>query len=182
MTLIDSKELWNCLHHSDRMTGSEGEERRTKILETLSRASKDGKEVRGGGTRSRPQKPSRDPLELASTHRLVEGQHIGCTYDKVISTPSRSRYATDSNYYHILLILNSWETPNLNEPVPIWKWMETIRTGEVPVASFYFPDNLAGPDILFSLESAIPDSGDRIICILQVSLTLGEEHSRLGPY
>ncbi len=99
MTLIYSKELWNCLHHSDRMTGSEGEKRRRKILETLSRASKDGKEVREEGTRSRPQKPSREPLKLASTHRLVEGQNIGCTYDRVTSTPFRSRFATDSNYY-----------------------------------------------------------------------------------
>ena len=93
-TLIDSKELWNCLHHSDRMTGSEGEERRRKILETLSRASIDGKEVKEGGTSSRPQKPSRDPLDLASTHRLVEGRKIGYA-----SKPIRSRFVTKSKYY-----------------------------------------------------------------------------------
>lgn len=65
------------------MTGSEGENRRKKILETLSKATKDGKA------------PSGSPsgwLQLASTHRLVEGNNIGYTYDGGNSESFSSRF------------------------------------------------------------------------------------------
>ena len=72
------------------------------------------------------------------------------------------------------------EIPNFDHAVPIWKWMESIRECETPIASFYFPDTLAGPDILFALEpkesASIGSSfGGRILCILQVSLGLSVE-------
>lgn len=63
--------------------------------------------------------------------------------------------------------------------------MESIRKCEKPVASFYFPDTLAGPDILFSLEpkesekSKESSFGGRILYILQVSLGLSIEANGL---
>ena len=42
------------------------------------------------------------------------------------------------------------------------------RNPQKPVASFYFPDNCCGPDIVFALES-IPGSEPQTLCVLQVS-------------
>ncbi|KAF6218892.1 hypothetical protein HO133_005435 [Letharia lupina] len=152
-------ELWHCLHHSNRVTGSEGEIRRGQILKTLSKASRDGKvpEI-SGGTRTGLCSSSPEPLKLASTHRLVEGKNIGHVYDGKTSWGFSSR----------------GETPNLDHAVPIWEWMKSIRECKEPVASFYFPDTLAGPDILFSLElkdsvkSEESSFRGRIMCILQL--------------
>ena len=68
------------------MTGSEGVERREQILETFSKASKDGKQPL-------------EPLKLASTHRLVEGKNIGHTRDGGYSISSSSRFAIYSDCY-----------------------------------------------------------------------------------
>lgn len=64
-------------------------------------------------------------------------------------------------------------TSNLlcSPPIPPWEWMKTIRNGPNdlrPAASFYFPDHLAGPDLMFALEHG-SDSSDRILCVVQVS-------------
>ena len=68
------------------MTGSEGEVRRRQILETLSKASLDGKN---------------SGLDLASTHRLVEGKNIGHMYDGKTSRGYNSRFAIHfSRYYN----------------------------------------------------------------------------------
>ncbi len=84
-----------------------------------------------------------------------------------------------------MLIFDRGEIPNLDR-VPIWEWMESTRKREEPpVASFYFPDTLAGPDILFSLEpkksveSKESSFGGRILCTLQVSLGLSKEANGL---
>lgn len=65
------------------MTGSEGENRRKKILETLSKASVDGKD---------PIESFSGRLQLASTHRLVEGKNIGHTYNGGNSESFSSRF------------------------------------------------------------------------------------------
>ena len=48
--------------------------------------------------------------------------------------------------------------------------MKSIRepNPHKPVASFYFPDNNCGPDIVFALESK-EGSEPPILCVLQVS-------------
>lgn len=56
--------------------------------------------------------------------------------------------------------------------IRIDEWMASIRNGKKPAASFYFPDNLAGPDILFALKCSkmtkeTPGDGV-ILCIVQV--------------
>ena len=136
------------------MTGSEGEERRKNILAKFSLPSIDDK--KGGSER----------LQLES-HHLVEGKKINYIDDGEISSSFPSRFVINSNRYRVLLNLSRPENPNLNDRIPIWEWMKSIRKNEEPVASFYFPDNLAGPDILFSLESSERDS--RILCVLQVN-------------
>ena len=76
------------------MTGSEGEIRREQILETLSKASKDGKvPEQSTGRRTGLRPPSSYPLKLASTHRLVEGKNIGHMYDGKTSRDFSSRFA-----------------------------------------------------------------------------------------
>ena len=61
------------------------------------------------------------------------------------------------------------------------RWMKSIRKADaltLPVASFYFPDNKCGPDIVFSLEPK--DSSDpRVLCVLQVSLGPSAEFNGL---
>ncbi|KAF6226330.1 hypothetical protein HO133_009196 [Letharia lupina] len=143
-------ELWNCLHHSDRMTGSEGEKRREKILEFLFEAGEDGKEHK------------------ASTYHLVEGRNIGYSHDRNKSFDSR--LAREYHRHWTLLIVNSGENenPNSGSVVPIWEWMKSIRQKDLtPIASFYFPDNYCGPDIVFSLEPT-DSSEPRVLCVLQL--------------
>ena len=70
------------------MTGSEGEVRRGQILETLSKASRDGRE---------PSSP--EPLNLASTHRLIEGKNIGHMYDGKTSRGYNNRFAIHFSRY-----------------------------------------------------------------------------------
>ena len=57
--------------------------------------------------------------------------------------------------------------------------MRSVRIDEEPVASFYFPDILAGPDIVFSLEPKDSSSGGRILCVLQVSVGPSAEANNL---
>lgn len=77
-------------------------------------------------------------------HCLVEGEKTGHCYDQSQSA------------------------------VPIWEWMRSIRENEKPVASFYFPDNLAGPDLVFALKSSKrrekSPRDDIVLCIVQVSI------------
>jgi hypothetical protein len=57
--------------------------------------------------------------------------------------------------------------------IPIWQWMKSIREGRKPVASFYFPDNLSGPDLLFALENSKSTKKNPlkvVLCIVQVRL------------
>lgn len=82
------------------MTGSEGVERRERIFTTFSKVSKDGKRpIQSGETISRPVEPRLEPLQLASTHRLVEGKKIGHIHDGGYSSSSSSRFAIDSDRY-----------------------------------------------------------------------------------
>ncbi len=82
------------------MTGSEGELRREKILETLSKATKDGKEpISSAGTRKSPRNLPPESLELASTHRLIEGRNIGHMYDGKTSRGFNSRFAIRFSRY-----------------------------------------------------------------------------------
>lgn len=64
----------------------------------------------------------------------------------------------------------------------MWEWMKSVREGQKPVASFYFPDILAGPDILFSLEPKEPSSSGPILCVLQVSFESSAEAGGLRLY
>lgn len=80
-----------------------------------------------------------------ASHWLVEGKRTGHCYDQ--SQPSR---------------------------IPIWDWMRSIREDSQPPASFYFPDNLAGPDLLFGWKrSNFTDetpNDDMVLCIVQVRI------------
>ncbi|ERF73317.1 hypothetical protein EPUS_03150 [Endocarpon pusillum Z07020] len=52
--------------------------------------------------------------------------------------------------------------------IPIYEWMASIRNGKKPAASFYLPDNLAGPDILFALQhskTSAKTPGDSVILL-----------------
>lgn len=73
---------------------------------------------------------------------LVEGQKTGHCYDRESST------------------------------LPIWEWMRSVRQGEKPVTTFYFPDNLAGPDLLFALRGSNVRGetlrDDLLLCVVQV--------------
>ena len=90
--------VWNCLHHSDRMAGSEGGKDGEKILGFLSEASEDGKEHKkpeGSRYSSRIKLP--ETLKLVSTHQLVEERNIGYSHDTNRSFPSRS--AREHNHH-----------------------------------------------------------------------------------
>jgi hypothetical protein len=84
--------------------------------------------------------------DFARNYCLVEGARTGHCYD---GTPSGLR---------------------------IWEWMSSIRNSEKipPVASFYFPDSFAGPDLLFALKrrgtSDEKAPFDPILCIVQVRI------------
>lgn len=62
---------------------------------------------------------------------------------------------------------------NKSQPSSLPKWLASVRTGrQQPVASFYFPDTLAGPDLLFALKRKVRSDSpqaDVILCIVQVS-------------
>ena len=139
------------------MTGSKGEGRREQVLKMLSNDSKD-REQRSMGS-----------LEL---HRLVEGRNIGYPYDRTGSFGSRS--VRESTRHWTLLMVNSGENPNFGSRVSIGKWMESIRMGEKPFASFYFPDNYCGPDVVFCLAPEKPSIENLVLCVLQVSLSLAQ--------
>jgi hypothetical protein len=75
---------------------------------------------------------------------LVEGRTTGCCYD-----------------------------PNVGLSISMSEWMGTMRNGSIPAGSFYFPDNHAGPDILFALEHKNRTMRkDAILCVVQVSVPL----------
>lgn len=100
---------------------------------------------------------------------------MGHSYDGESSRSFHSRSAIRSRRSWMLLTINSGEYPDISSPVPIWEWMKSIREGRTPVASLYFPDHLCGPDIVFALAPEDADPGDRVLCVLQVSLGLNAE-------
>lgn len=150
------------------MAGSGGEERREQVLRMLSDDSED-REQRSEGS---PKQQSLNP-----TYRLVEGKNIGYAYDRTSSFDSRS--VRESNRHWTLLIVNSGENCNLGSRVSIGKWMKSIRgrdrEGDRPIASFYFPDNYCGPDIVFCLAPEKSSITDLVLCVLQVSLGLAQK-------
>lgn len=85
--------------------------------------------------------------DFARNHCLVEGKRTGHCYDQ-----------------------------SLSSSIPIWDWMRSIREGRKPVASFYFPDNLAGPDLLFALKRKGPTQesarDDIVLCVVKVRIQL----------
>lgn len=163
------------------MAGSKGEGRDQKVLELLSKASEDGKEpIESKGTKFSKRIARPEPLELALTHQLVEGRNIGYSHDR--NRSFHSGLAREYHRYWTLLIVNSGKNPNFGSVVPIWEWMESIRKKKEPVASFYFPDNNCGPDIVFSLKSKDKSKDkikDRVLCVLQVSLGPSAEDNGL---
>lgn len=150
------------------MAGSEGEERREQVLRMLLDNSED-REQRSEGPRKQP--------PLNSTYRLVEGINIGYAYERTSSFDSRS--VRESNRHWTLLIVNSGENRNFGSRVSIGKWMKSIRErdreGDKPIASFYFPDNYCGPDIVFCLAPEKSSIADLVLCVLQVSLGLAQK-------
>ena len=142
------------------MTGSEGEERREQVLKMLLDHSKD----REGSRKQQPLNPK---------YRLVEGRNIGYAYDRTSTFNNRSGRKSDRHW--TLLIVNSGENPNFGSRVSIGKWMKSIREGHQPIASFYFPDNHCGPDIVFCLAPEKPSITDLVLCVLQVSLGLAQK-------
>lgn len=51
-----------------------------------------------------------------------------------------------------------------------WRWLESIRNGEMPRYSILLPDEIVGPDLMFVLKKKVADSpADLILCFVQVS-------------
>lgn len=106
---------------------------------------------------------SSDGLNLRpENYRLVVGERIGYNF-----TGQSCRIPTnDSNEY-----------PNLNAqsravPLELWEYLESLRDPEhKPRPTFYFPDQKAGPDLVFALEPVEPEIDSiskRILCVVQV--------------
>lgn len=47
-------------------------------------------------------------------------------------------------------------------------WMELVRTSRNPNATFFFPENIAGPDLMFALEKSSMKQ-DIVLCLLRAS-------------
>ncbi len=146
------------------MAGSQGEERREQVLKMLW----DHSEDREGSPKQQPSNPA---------YRLVEGSNIGYAYDRTSSFDRRS--VREFNRHCTRLIVNSGGNPNFGSRVSIGKWMRSIREEDQPIASFYFPDNYCGPDIVFCLAPEKPRISDLVLCVLQVSLPLAAEANGL---
>ncbi|KAI9658292.1 MAG: hypothetical protein M1821_002425 [Bathelium mastoideum] len=145
-------ELWSCLKDSSHLAGSTGEERRREILKRLSAAHPIGTDVR--------------QLSLKLQHStLVKGVKIGHVSNGRESSSSSSRSTTDESVQF-----------TSGSDVQLWEWMKSIRSGQKPAASFYFPDNLAGPDLLFALNQG-PGSSDIVLCVLQEELEHWKERT-----
>ncbi|KAI9686367.1 MAG: hypothetical protein M1822_003712 [Bathelium mastoideum] len=134
-------ELWSCLKGSSHLTGSAGEERRREILKKLSVAG--------------PTKANGRQLNLELQHStLVKEVKIGHVSNGRDCCCSRNTNDESIQFTN-------------GSDVQLWEWMKSIRSGQKPVASFYFPDNLAGPDLLFALKQE-PGSSDIVLCVLQL--------------
>ncbi len=48
-------------------------------------------------------------------------------------------------------------------------WLRDIRTGKSPAATFFFPENNAGPDLLFALKWTQTGNDCILLCVVQVS-------------
>ena len=59
--------------------------------------------------------------------------------------------------------------------IPLVQWMSSVRRSiedpeTQPNATFYFPEEQAGPDLMFALHKKSPeDRDDLVLCVLQVS-------------
>lgn len=145
--LTSFQELKKCLSHEERMIGSPMaiSYRSLKILEALGKA----KHVRSRGLLE-----GYIGEDVMRKLCLVEGRITGHCYDPL--RPSA---------HH--------QDPSRPSSLPMWEWLHRVRTGQDPIASFYFPDNLAGPDILFALKGDARRNSRHeniILCIIQVSL------------
>lgn len=144
------------------MAGSEGGKRRGRTLETLYRASIDGKEpMNSGGTQARP-------LRLKTTDRLIQRKTLViCTTRPTAALVVRPWCIPFFSI--VLLVLNRVESPSLDHVVPIWEWMRSIRTDEESVAGFYLPEYFCGPNLVFAMNLN-SKSDRRVLCVLQVVL------------
>ena len=49
-------------------------------------------------------------------------------------------------------------------------WLSQVRTGEQPVSTLFFPENNAGPDLLFALGWFRGEVPQKLIVVIQVSM------------
>lgn len=65
------------------------------------------------------------------------------------------------------------ETQKSQGRLELWDYLASLRAGAEPRANFYFPDNNAGPDMVFALEptditAGIDPKSQRILCVVQI--------------
>ena len=65
------------------------------------------------------------------------------------------------------------ETQKSQGRLELWDYLASLRAGAEPRANFYFPDNNAGPDMVFALEptdiiAGMDPKGQRILCVVQI--------------
>lgn len=62
------------------------------------------------------------------------------------------------------------------QPIEPWDWMEKVRlsapSNAFNYATFYFPDDHVGPDIIFALRSPGAGATKIVLCLLQVSTSI----------
>ena len=49
-------------------------------------------------------------------------------------------------------------------------WLRQVRTGAQPVSTLFFPENNAGPDLLFALGWLHGNVSQKLIVVIQVSM------------
>ena len=56
-----------------------------------------------------------------------------------------------------------------NSAIKLSKWIESVRSAGRPVATYYFPEENAGPDIVFALQPPEHSAASIVLCLLQAS-------------
>ena len=55
-----------------------------------------------------------------------------------------------------------------NGSIEMHEWINTIRTGNQPASTMYYPHDNAGPDLMFALRSTTPGYQSTVLCVIQV--------------
>ena len=137
---------------TNHIVGSTKVQRRDSVLAILDKAeSVDELAQSAGKTKKAKEISSLQP----GRYRLVKGDRIGSSHDgKSCGADEDAANVTRNEY-------------------DLWHYLRDIRTksaDDPPRSSIYFPENAAGPDLIFALEPAGTRNplNERILCVIQL--------------